>query len=234
VQTNLRCPRCGCPLRACAANTRSKDFDCTNCDEHFQLKSSTKALRGKLTGGEYRTTLRSVESGHHPSLILMRYSRVTMTVLDVEFVHRACITASCLIPRLPLTATARRAGWQGTLFDLDQVPQTARVRAVFNGAFLPIRELEDQWAVADRILLKRPETRGWAADLLLIVDQLPGEFALVDVYAFENDLARKHPENFNVRPKMRQQLQVLRDMGFITFGARGVYRKVALARRVRA
>jgi hypothetical protein len=104
------------------------------------------------------------------------------------------------------------------------------VGAVLNGAFLPIREIEDRWAAADRILRKRPETRGWAADLLHIVDQLPEEFGLADVYAFESDLSTKHPENSNVRPKMRQQLQVLRDMGFITFGARGVYRKAALRR----
>ena len=38
------------------------------------------------------------------------------------------------------------------------------------------------------------------------------------------DLARFYPGNRNVRPKIRQQLQVLRDQGFLQFTARGRYR----------
>ena len=49
-------------------------------------------------------------------------------------------------------------------------------------------------------------------------------FTLDDVYAFENELARVYPGNRNVRPKIRQQLQVLRDRGYLTFVGRGRYR----------
>jgi type II restriction enzyme len=37
------------------------------------------------------------------------------------------------------------------------------------------------------------------------------EFSLSDVYAFEEDLKLLHPENNNIKPKIRQQLQFLRD-----------------------
>ncbi len=50
------------------------------------------------------------------------------------------------------------------------------------------------------------------------------EFALSDVYAFEDRLSRLYPGNNNVRPKIRQQLQVLRDQGFLEFAGRGLYR----------
>jgi len=50
-------------------------------------------------------------------------------------------------------------------------------------------------------------------------------FTLEMVYHFEEDLAAKHPNNHNVRAKIRQQLQQLRDRGIITFLGDGHYRK---------
>ncbi|MBI5242579.1 MAG: hypothetical protein HY922_02705 [Elusimicrobia bacterium] len=37
-------------------------------------------------------------------------------------------------------------------------------------------------------------------------------------------LSELHPNNRHVRPKIRQQLQVLRDLGFVAFLGRGRYR----------
>jgi type II restriction enzyme len=50
------------------------------------------------------------------------------------------------------------------------------------------------------------------------------EFALAEVYAAEQGLARLHPANRHVRDKIRQQLQVLRDLGFVQFLGGGEYR----------
>ena len=50
------------------------------------------------------------------------------------------------------------------------------------------------------------------------------EFELADVYAHEHTLARLHPDNRQVRDKIRQQLQVLRDLGRVEFLDRGKYR----------
>ena len=50
------------------------------------------------------------------------------------------------------------------------------------------------------------------------------EFNLRDLYDFERDLSAIYQENRNVRPKIRQQLQVLRNLGFITFLGGGHYR----------
>lgn len=51
------------------------------------------------------------------------------------------------------------------------------------------------------------------------------EFTLDDVYAHEAALAAIYPGNNNVRPKIRQQLQVLRDRGWLEFNGRGSYRR---------
>ena len=50
------------------------------------------------------------------------------------------------------------------------------------------------------------------------------QFMLADIYAHESYLARPHPQNRFVRPKIRQQLQILRDLGLAEFLGRGVYR----------
>ena len=49
-------------------------------------------------------------------------------------------------------------------------------------------------------------------------------FTLDDVYAFEDRLKAIYPGNNNVRTKIRQQLQVLRDQGYLDFVGRGRYR----------
>jgi type II restriction enzyme len=70
-----------------------------------------------------------------------------------------------------------------------------------------------------------PEKRGWTLDVLNVLRKLGKiEFALGDVYAAEQGLARLHPANRHVRPKIRQQLQVLRDLGFVQFLGGGEYR----------
>ena len=49
------------------------------------------------------------------------------------------------------------------------------------------------------------------------------EFTLNEVYAFENELSLLHPENRHIKDKIRQQLQFLRDKGYLDFVSRGNY-----------
>jgi hypothetical protein len=50
------------------------------------------------------------------------------------------------------------------------------------------------------------------------------DFQIEDVYGFEERLSQLYPGNRNVRPKIRQQLQFLRDRGYLEFLSRGYYR----------
>ena len=62
--------------------------------------------------------------------------------------------------------------------------------------------------------------------MLACVDDLSSDtFSLAEIYAFEDRLKALHPGNRNVRPKIRQQLQVLRDNGLLIFEGRGRYRR---------
>ena len=52
------------------------------------------------------------------------------------------------------------------------------------------------------------------------------EFVVQEIYALTTHPEKLHPDNRHVLDKIRQQLQVLRDMGFVEFLGRGRYRSV--------
>lgn len=69
--------------------------------------------------------------------------------------------------------------------------------------------------------------RGWTLDVWQCLDRLDEKFNLQQVYAFDEELQLKHPDNNYVQDKIRQQLQVLRDKGIIEFVGRGRYQKLS-------
>ncbi|MDO8689969.1 MAG: phospholipase D-like domain-containing protein [Dehalococcoidia bacterium] len=65
---------------------------------------------------------------------------------------------------------------------------------------------------------------GW---LKLVYDHVPdGDFTNEDLYRLDATFQAYYPDNQNVRPKIRQKLQELRDMGLIEHLARSRWRKV--------
>jgi type II restriction enzyme len=69
------------------------------------------------------------------------------------------------------------------------------------------------------------EAKGWLLDVLICVEKIKkNEFSLGEVYNFESFLKAKHPSNNNVKAKIRQQLQFLRDKNIIEFVGPGHYR----------
>jgi type II restriction enzyme len=67
--------------------------------------------------------------------------------------------------------------------------------------------------------------RGWTLDVLNVVRSLnKKEFSLADVYAHADELAKLHPKNAHIHDKIRQQLQVLRDLKLLEFLGSGSYR----------
>ena len=127
--------------------------------------------------------------------------------------------------RKPLAPTARRAGWVGSNILLRDVPEAGRIFVLRNGDVVPRDEVLAKWK--QTLFLRRTgvEARGWLIEVMKTVELIGRpEFTLEDVYAFEARLSAIYPGNNNVRPKIRQQLQVLRDNGFLEFTGRGHYR----------
>jgi type II restriction enzyme len=60
--------------------------------------------------------------------------------------------------------------------------------------------------------------------LSLLTSSPTGSFTNEEIYAFAPELEKLHPDNRHIRDKIRQQLQVLRDLGFLTHIAHGDWR----------
>ena len=71
-----------------------------------------------------------------------------------------------------------------------------------------------------------PQSKGWYEDIKTRIDKLGNTFTLNQVYGFEDVLSKMHSENSNIKAKIRQQLQVLRDNYVIEFLQPGIYRKL--------
>ncbi|MFA4987121.1 MAG: phospholipase D-like domain-containing protein [Candidatus Brocadiia bacterium] len=86
--------------------------------------------------------------------------------------------------------------------------------------YMRIRTSADRNALADSL-------GGWAGVTLHGIMALGAEFSLSDVYdSCEEEGKQKYPGNKNWKAKLRQQLQVLRDMGFVEFLGGGHYRRL--------
>lgn len=225
VGHELYCASCGSGLTQFKANTPVYDFYSETCGERFQLKASRSPIGSTVLGASYNRMWNSIATNTQPSLILLHYDNSTWRVQDLSIVHRACITGNCLRRRKPLSATARRAGWEGCNIVLDDIPGVGRITVVSAGEVRERKSVLDQWRRTSRLLGVRPIERGWLADVLRCVERSNQTFTLEDMYSSERELGARHPDNHNVKAKIRQQLQVLRDMGFVKFVSPGVYRR---------
>ena len=89
---------------------------------------------------------------------------------------------------------------------------------------VPISQVREEFSRIRKLSEVAPSVRGWTLDVLTTVRKLGRpRFSLQELYEFESYLQDIHPHNRNVRAKIRQQMQVLRDLGFIEFRSPGVY-----------
>lgn len=229
VKSEIYCPNCGrSSIEKYPNNTPVGDFFCPKCSEQFELKSKRDSLGSKIVDGEYRTMLRRLRSSEVPNLFALTYDLRKARVLDLVVVPSHFFVPGIIERRKPLAKTARRAGWIGCNILIHQIPSAGRVSLVTAG--MPIGKAQVLKAWQRTLFLKdqaRLEARGWTLDVMRCIEKLKNpEFSLADVYAYERSLSRLHPGNWHVRAKIRQQLQVLRDGGYLEFVGRGRYRKI--------
>jgi type II restriction enzyme len=225
-EANLYCAACDSPkISALPTGTHAVDFSCPSCASRYQLKSSASKFGNRVIDGAYAAMHRAILSDQTPNLFFLHYKLPQLTVESVLLIPHFAFSLSCVEKRNALSPTARRAGYVGCYFMLDRIPPDARIPIVQNArplsssqvrkAFNRIRSLEDL----------KVEKRGWTLDVLNIVRSLGREeFALRDVYDHADSLAKLHPQNRHVNEKIRQQLQVLRNLRLLDFLGDGHYR----------
>ena len=72
-----------------------------------------------------------------------------------------------------------------------------------------------------------PNLSAWKKDVFECLINISEDiFTLEEVYSFKTKLQKMHPDNRNIEPKIRQQLQYLRDLGLLEFVKPGIYKKL--------
>ncbi len=226
VTENLYCPACPSDsLEPTKPGTKVVDFRCPECTEFFQLKSRSSVFRSRVLDSAYGPMIKSIEASRAPNFLFLHYDRPTWRVRDLFTVPRHFFSPSMVEKRPPLPPTARRAGWVGCNILISCLPTDSRIDIVRDEVERPMEAVREAWQTFAFLRNATPESRGWTADVLACVREVRrSEFALPDIYVFEDRLSRMHKDNRNVRPKIRQQLQVLRDHGILEFLGRGRYR----------
>lgn len=228
MQKEGYCPNCLNPsLTQYANNQPAADFYCPRCHEDFELKSKKNKLSSMIPDGAYHTMLQRISSDNQPNFFFLTYSAFWQ-VKELMLVPKYFFEPSIIIARQPLANHARRAGWVGCNIWLDKIPKAGRIHLIYEGKTIQPDSVQKKLQQTHFIHEKKPEKRVWILDIMACIDSIPSmEFTLDKLYDFESELKQKHPNNRFIKDKIRQQLQLLRDKGFIEFLGHGKYRKTA-------
>jgi len=226
VNRSAFCPNCGNVLSQFENNKPVADFYCKNCSEEYELKSKNGTVGRKIVDGAYSTMIERLISDNNPNFFFLSYDKNTLEIRNFLTIPKYFFVPTIIEKRKALNPLARRAGWVGCNIVMSSIPEFGKIFYVQNGIVKSRNEVLDRW---NKTLFVKSagniETKGWLLDVLVCVERIKKkEFSLDEVYAFEDYLKAKHPFNNNIRAKIRQQLQFLRDKNVIEFVGRGQYR----------
>jgi type II restriction enzyme len=227
VDKQVYCPNCGhLDIDKYNNNKPVADFFCPNYREDYELKSKKDSIGTKIVDGAYQTMIERLQSSSNPNFFFLNYDVQNFEVWNFFVIPKHFFVPGIIEKRKALSQTARRAGWVGCNILLQSIPQTGKIFFVHNKVVESKESVLSKWK---KTLFLREEkevsAKGWLLDVMRCVERLgKKDFLLSDIYAFEGELSRAHPENKHIKDKIRQQLQVLRDKDYLDFVSRGYYR----------
>ena len=128
VRTYVTCPRCNKPktLTLLPQNFQCADMICKFCGFLAQVKAvtlSTNELPKRVMGAAWGPQHEQILAGIFQPLYVAGFD-ATGVLLRIDFVPAHILQSAPEVfePRTPLSATARRAGWQGFTYRLDRLP----------------------------------------------------------------------------------------------------------------
>jgi type II restriction enzyme len=135
----------------------------------------------------------------------LTYDKSTFEIRNFLTIPKYFFVPAIIEKRKALSPTARRAGWVGCNIDVSNIPELGKIYFVQNGVVKSKDEVLENWSKTDFVkATQNIESKGWLLDVL----------------------KANHPSNNNVKAKIRQQLQFLRDKEVLDFVGRGQYRIV--------
>ncbi len=225
-EDNLYCPNCSSPkLSRLSHNTRASDFCCPKCKFRYQLKGQQSRIGNSVADGAYAAMMNAIRTDETPNFYFMQYELATWRIRNLLLIPHFAFPPSAIIKRNPTTPKGRSQPWIGCNIALHRIPADARIAVVTEHRVLPDSEVRAQFRRVKPLGEIKAQDRGWTLEVLNAIRRLgKTEFTTTDAYAFTRELEDLHPDNRHVRDKIRQQLQVLRDMKLLVHVERGVWR----------
>ena len=219
TEQNIFCPNCGNKLSEQENNQKVSDFLCENCLENYEQKASKKKFKWKVISSEYYTIIKRLEEKNKPNFFFLHYLDWILSVNDFFVVPKYFFFAEIIEKRKPLSPTARRAGWTGSNILFSKIPNSWKIYYIEDWKEISKEKVLEKWQKTVFLKdIKKDNLKGWILDIMNCIESLEKEkFNLDEIYAFEKDLEILHPENNNIKAKIRQQLQFLRDKNYLEF-----------------
>lgn len=226
VKNEIFCPNCGNFVTDFKNNSPVADFYCENCREEYELKSKKDSIGKKIVDGAYNKMIERLDSINNPNFFFLNYDLQSYKVQNFVVIPKHFFVPTIIEKRKPLSQNARRSGWVGCNILLSGIPESGKIFYIKNGETESKDVVLKNWQKT--LFLRESKDanlKGWILDVMNCIDKLNKKyFTLDEIYNFENVLSKKHPENKHIKDKIRQQLQFLRDKGYLEFLDRGNYR----------
>jgi type II restriction enzyme len=221
------CLNCTSPhVTATTAGTAFRDHFCTVCGQGYELKSGKRAHTRTVQDGGYDSMMREIRAENPPALMLLQYDPA-WRVQRLVAVHPVFLTPAVVRkrPKPHIRPVSGDEYWMCDL-DLTVIPSDGKIFVVQSGGVRPEAVVRQEFRRSKRFADIPLKLRGWTSLVLSVVRRLgKKEFTLAEIYAHEGMMHAVYPENSHVRDKIRQQMQVLRDLGYVEFlSKRGEYR----------
>lgn len=181
-------------------------------------------MGNRILDGAYGTMIERLKSASNPNFFFLNYNLDSYKVQNFTVIPKHFFIPEIIIKRNK--GIKDRPEYIMCSIDLKLIPQSGKIFYIKNGFEESRENVLENWKKT-LFLREEKETKakGWLLDVMMCVDKLgKKDFMLNEVYAFENLLSKKHPDNRYIKDKIRQQLQVLRDKGYLEFSSRGNYR----------
>ncbi len=228
VKYEIFCPNCGNNISEYENNKPVADFFCSTCSEDYELKSKKNVFGRKIVDGAYSTMIERLKSNSNPNFFFLNYNFTNYEIENFIVIPKHFFIPDIIEKRKPLSQNAKRAGWTGCNILLQNMPESGKIFYIKNGTSIKKENILNNW---NKTLFLRDSTKtepkGWILDIMKCIDKIgEKEFSLQEMYLFENILSQKYPKNRHIKDKIRQQLQFLRDRGYLEFKEKGKYKLI--------
>lgn len=218
---NIFCPICWSALDKHKTDKPINDLFCIDCKNDFELKSEKWKFAKKIPWGSYDKAIQTIEE-KPMHLFVLKYSD-DFTITNFLVVPKYFFTKDIIVKRPK--ALKNRPNYFMSDIDFSAIPESWKIHYIQNGTYKTRTQILQEWEKIKFLENEKLESKWWIFDIMKCIEKLnKKEFSLQEMYSFEKDLQNLYPENKNIKPKIRQQLQFLRDKWYLEFSQRWKYK----------